>query len=452
QWETLIRTKFAPGAKVHRQGKQVLLYPLEVVDQEANSPDEADQISSGYPQGAIYLAAADPHNPPVRIPYHGYVEPHTNSPFLTPPRAFNLMFKTFVDPLDPIDQIIQATVRQCQTLGTTDLAHIRRAVDQTLAGSTVYLRPETAQGVFMNYHHVQRSTGWQPPFGVAQVGKAFRNELRVEHAVFRTLEFEQLELEYFVPPTESSVWFKYWRNHRLEWWKNYARQPDHFRTRDYKGHELAHYASGCTDIEYQFPWGWDELEGVAHRGDYDLRQHAAVLPGAKQPASDSGTGASNHSIWPHCIESSAGLNRAFLALLLDALDTVPLDSSSGATRTVLRLHPTLAPCKVAVLPLVSKPDLFPACHRLLGDLTRQRIPTRFESQSLKIGKRYYRHDEIGTPWCVTVDYQTLDDNTVTLRERDTMQQTRVRIEDIPLVIQDRLEPSPFTYPASPTVD
>ncbi|KAJ1971402.1 hypothetical protein H4R35_005280 [Dimargaris xerosporica] len=439
QWEELLTTKIVPGAKVVRQGKWVLLFPVNV-DTSKSDPK------------AIYLQPASPDQTlPIKVPYHGYVEPCSNSPFLTNPRSFNLMFKTFVDPIDPIDQIIEETIQyqnhQPSNHGghsTMDARQVRHAVDTSLAGSTVYLRPETAQGVFMNYQQVRRAMALEPPFGVAQVGKAFRNELRVEHAIFRTLEFEQLELEYFVPPSQALAWFDYWKTWRIRWWHAYARQPQCFRFREYERQELAHYASGCSDIEFEFPWGWDEVEGIANRGNFDLTQH--YLPsnntnGAKHPGKPSSTLLDSQEL-PHCIESSAGLNRALLAFLVDAFDQVSLDSGStsspAAVRTVLRLHPHFAPIKAAILPLVSKPEFLTTCQKLAQSFRRRRIPVKIEAQGSKIGKRYYRHDEIGTPWCLTVDYETLADGTVTLRDRDTMQQTRIPLQDAPAIIQEKL--------------
>ncbi|RUP12817.1 glycyl-tRNA synthetase [Jimgerdemannia flammicorona] len=440
QWVTTIAEQLVPGAVVSRHKSDIFLHAERVVE----------PVEGSNAEGKIFLKRTDPNMQPITISYNGYVAPGSNSPFLTASRPFDLMFKTFLDPIDPIDRVIQTTLSHPPSSTTT----VRSAVDTVLRPSMVYLRPETAQGVFINYHNVLRTMKSRPPFGIAQMGKSFRNEIRLEHAIFRTPEFEQLELEYFVPPWESSYWFGYWRQERFAWWLRYANDPARFRTRDHTSDELAHYAQGCMDIEYEFPWGWGEVEGVAHRGDYDLKQHARAT-GERLDFVDESPGVSEsvpagaialetvpkmEDGWPvryvpHVVESSCGLNRSMLAYLFDAFDEVPEETGS---RIVMRLHPRLAPVKCAVIPLIPRPELMELVGLVAGSLRRERVNTVVEAQNLKIGKRYYRHDEIGTPWCVTVDFESVKDGKVTIRERDSGEQMRVRWEEVREIIRDRL--------------
>ncbi|KAI8051090.1 glycyl-tRNA synthetase [Gilbertella persicaria] len=398
--------------KITMEGKQLLLQPVHVVQPTLTQT------------GKIVLETTT--QTPFEVAYHGYVEPNSNSPFLTDSRPFNLMFKTFLDPIDPIDKVIQTTLKE------KDTTQVRHAVDQVLRPSTVYLRPETAQGVFVNFEQVVRTMKTKPPFGIAQVGKSFRNEIRLEHGIFRTPEFEQMELEYFVAPYESQQWFEYWRKERYQWWLEHACHPENFRQRDHGQHEMAHYATGCTDVEYNYPWGWGEVEGVAHRGNYDLTQHVQNT-GANFYVEDPSLPEKKYM--PHVVESSCGLNRAMLAYLCDAFHQV--QEEKGA-RYVLKLHPRLAPIKCAVMPLTGKEEFNPLVQKVAKSLRRHGWYTVVESQKLKIGKRYYRHDEIGTPWCVTVDYQSLEDETVTVRDRDTGEQQRLHWKQIQRFIGDQL--------------
>lgn len=431
-WKDTIEKHVAPGIMATLKGKQILLHVKNFV--------QPDENGNG---GRIDFDSMDQQHP-ISIDYHGYVEPNSNSPFLTDSRPFNLMFKTFLDPIDPIDRIIQTTT---ETAGSK--TNVREAVDDVLRPSTVYLRPETAQGVFVNFEQVTRTMNKRPPFGIAQVGKSFRNEIRLEHGIFRTPEFEQLELEYFCPPWESSHWFKYWRDLRFKWWLDHACHKEHFRQRDHTSNEMAHYATGCTDVEYLYPWGWGEVEGVANRGNYDLTQHIKnsnasfeVVQDNVEPTPGIHTDEcllpteSPARYVPHVIESSCGLNRAMLAYLCDAFHQVGEDGKPP--RSVLKLHPRLAPVKCAVMPLTGKPEFMPIAESVASSLRRQGWYTMVESQKLKIGKRYYRHDEIGTPWCVTVDYQSLEDNTVTIRERDTGDQQRLHWKEVQHYISERL--------------
>jgi glycyl-tRNA synthetase len=293
-------------------------------------------------------------------------------------------------------------------------------------GSIVYLRPETAQGIFLNFKHYLQFSRKRPPFGIAQIGKSFRNEITPGNFIFRTREFEQMEMEYFVPPEEAQRWFDHWLEQRHDWYLRLGIRPDHLRLRAHDRHELSHYSSATSDIEYLFPIGWQELEGIANRGDFDLSKHAEHS-GQKLEYVDSATG---RRYVPHVIEPAAGADRATLAFLVDAYDE---DEIEGETRTVLRLHPQLAPVKVAVLPLVRKdgqPELAREVYRRL----REHLQAEYDEGGA-IGRRYRRQDEIGTPWAVTIDHQSLQDQTVTLRDRDTLTQSRVSID----VLGDELD-------------
>jgi glycyl-tRNA synthetase len=317
---------------------------------------------------------------------------------LTEARDFNLMFETTVGPVKE-------------------------------EGSTVYLRPETAQGIFLNFKNYLQFSRKKPPFGIAQIGKSFRNEITTGNFIFRTREFEQMEMEFFVPPEEAQRWFDHWLEQRMNWWTGLGIRPDHLRLRPHDHEELSHYSSATSDVEYLFPIGWSELEGIANRGDFDLRQHAEYS-GQKLEYVDT---ASGERYVPHVIEPAAGADRALLAFLADAYDE---DEIEGEQRTVLRLHPLLAPVKVAVLPLVRKDGQPELAAEIYRDL-RERVQTEYDEGGA-IGRRYRRQDEIGTPWAVTVDHQSLEDRTVTLRDRDSLQQERVLIADLGEQIDVRL--------------
>src|SRR3712207_5730718 len=317
---------------------------------------------------------------------------------LSEPRQFNLMFETHMGPVQD-------------------------------EGSRVFLRPETAQGIFVNFKNVMQFARKRPPFGIAQVGKSFRNEITPGNFIFRTREFEQMEIEYFVPPEEAEAWHEHWLGERMRWYPALGIRPDHLRLRPHGADELSHYSSATSDIEYLFPMGWSELEGVANRGDSDHSRHAQYS-GEKMDYVDSPTG---RRYVPHVIEPSAGADRATLAFLVDAYDEEEVE---GRERVVLRLHPRLAPVKVAVLPLVNK-DGQPELARRVYEELRERVPTEYDTGG-SIGKRYRRQDEIGTPWGVTVDHQTLEDNTVTLRDRDSLDQPRIAIDELGDELERRL--------------
>ena len=285
-------------------------------------------------------------------------------------------------------------------------------------GNLVYLRPETAQGIFTNFENVRRVMRRKLPFGIAQIGKSFRNEITPGQFVFRTREFEQMEMEFFSHPDEADRWFDYWVEERRAWYLELGMRTANLRLRAHQGDELAHYAVGTYDVEYRFPWGWDELEGIANRTDFDLRMHSEHS-GKDLRYFDQAQG---KRFYPYVIEPAAGATRAAFAFLIDAYDE---EIVRGATRTVLRIDARLAPIKVAVLPLSRKPALVGVTDRV-ASLLRPLWDIEVDVTQA-IGRRYRRQDEIGTPLCVTVDFQTLDDGEVTVRDRDTMAQDRVSI-------------------------
>jgi glycyl-tRNA synthetase len=297
------------------------------------------------------------------------------------------------------------------------------------AGSTVFLRPETAQGIFLDFKTTLGYARRKPPFGIAQVGKSFRNEITPGNFVFRTLEFEQMEMEFFVPPDEAERWHDYWMEQRFEWYVSLGIDREKLRLRPHGPEELSHYSTATSDIEYLYPIGWSELEGIANRGDFDLTQHAK-FSGQKLEYVDTATG---ERYVPHVVEPAAGVGRTVLALLCDAYDE---DEIGGERRTVLRLHPSMAPIKVAVLPLVNKAGMPELARSVYEDL-RGRIPAEYDAGG-SIGRRYRRQDEIGTPFGVTVDGQSTEDSTVTLRDRDTLEQERVPIAGLGDELERRL--------------
>jgi len=284
--------------------------------------------------------------------------------------------------------------------------------------NVVYLRPETAQGMFVNFQNVLNTTRKRLPFGIAQLGKAFRNEITTGNFIFRSREFEQMEIEYFVRPETADEWFNYWVEERQKWYLNLGIRQENLRLRPHRKEELAHYARKCSDIDYNFPMGWAELEGIANRGDYDLAQHARYS-GKELRYFDEET---NEHIVPYIIEPSAGVDRSVLAFLCDAYDE---EMAQGELRVVLHLNPMLAPYKAAVLPLSKKENLAKAAREIYDILRPCWMVHYDDTQS--IGRRYRRQDEVGTPYCVTIDFQSLEDNQVTIRERDSMNQIRVPI-------------------------
>ena len=316
----------------------------------------------------------------------------------TEARAFNLMFQTHAGPVEG-------------------------------EGATVYMRPETAQGMFVNFANVLQTSRKKPPFGIAQVGKSFRNEITPGNFIFRTREFEQMEMEFFVPPAESAKWYDYWCETRMQWYIDLGIPADMLRLRAHEADELSHYSSGTSDIEFKFPWGWGELEGIAQRTDFDLNRHAEF---SKQKL-DYFDQATNERYVPYVVEPAAGANRTMAAFLLAAYNE---DVVNDEPRTVLRLHPRLAPYQVAILPLSKKDSLTPLADQIFSTLSKRYYCDYDETQA--IGRRYRRQDEIGTPYCITVDFDSLEDGQVTIRERDTTQQERVSIDRLEQVLSEKL--------------
>ena len=310
---------------------------------------------------------------------------------LSAPRRFNLMFKTHVGAVED-------------------------------SASVVFLRPETAQGIYVNFKNVVQTSRVKVPFGIAQVGKAFRNEIVTKNFIFRTVEFEQMEMQYFVHSSEDEKWFDYWMNQRMEYYSRLGIRPDRLRFHEHGPDELAHYAKKAFDIEYLFPFGWNELEGIHNRTDFDLSRHAE-FSGKDLTYLDDVKG---ERFLPYIIETSAGLTRTVLMVLADAYEEEEV--GEGDARTVLRFHPDLAPITVGVFPLVKKDGIAEVARKIERELREDF--SSFYDQGGAIGRRYRRQDEIGTPYCITIDYQTKDDNTVTLRFRDSMEQVRVPVSQI----------------------
>jgi glycyl-tRNA synthetase len=319
---------------------------------------------------------------------------------LTEPRAFNLMFKTHVG-----------------------------AAESTAA--VAYLRPETAQGIFLNFNNVMQAARLKPPFGIAQIGKSFRNEITPGNFVFRTREFEQAEMEFFIPPAQNDQWYEYWVNERFNWYVDFGINAEKLRRFVHPKEKLAHYCIACTDVESEYPFGWGELEGIACRTDFDLKSHSEASgkdlryfdPEAKE------------RYVPWVIEPAAGVDRAALTFLIDAYEEQVLPD--GDTRVVLHFHPEIAPITVAVLPLVKKEGMPEKAHEIVNEFFRHGINSFYDEKDA-IGRRYARQDEVGTPYCLTVDGQTLEDGTVTIRERDTMKQDRIKVAEAVKVVQERL--------------
>ena len=320
---------------------------------------------------------------------------------LTEARQFNLMFQTQVGAVED-------------------------------ASSTAYLRPETAQGIFINFKNVLQLARRKPPFGIAQTGKSFRNEITPGNFLFRVREFEQMEMEFFVPPAEAETWYRYWVDARFDWYLKYGLREENLRKREHDAEERSHYSSGTTDIEYLYPIGWSELEGIANRGDFDLTQHTQ-FSGTKLEF----VGQDGERYTPHVIEPAVSIERIFVALLVDAYHE---EVVADRERTVLRLHPAVAPVKAAILPLIPRNDDMVTHARGLYDELRRRHLVEYDDSG-QIGRRYRRQDEIGTPWAFTIDDQTLEDETVTVRDRDSLAQDRLPISGVRAVARGRARPS-----------
>jgi glycyl-tRNA synthetase len=313
-----------------------------------------------------------------------------NKNTFTEARKFNLMFKTFIGPVED-------------------------------SGAVVYLRPETAQGIFVNFLNVQSASRLKLPFGIAQVGKAFRNEINTKNFLFRTREFEQMEMQFFVNPKEDTKWYDYWKEMRLEWFKSLGMTASKLRYHDHPEDKLAHYAKDATDIEYEFPFGWGEIEGIHNRTDFDLGRHEEYSGKSLKYYDES----IKEKYVPYIIETSAGASRSFMAFLIDAYYE---EEVKGESRAVLKFHPRLAPIKAAIFPLVNKDGMPEIAREIEADL-RKSLRVFYDDKGA-VGRRYRRQDEAGTPYCITVDNQTLDDQTVTVRDRDSMEQERVAMDQL----------------------
>ncbi|MDF9298056.1 glycine--tRNA ligase [Geobacillus stearothermophilus] len=339
-------------------------------------------------------------------------------------------------PLAKMDELIKEYDITCPECGSRDFTNVRQfnLMFKTYQGVTessaneIYLRPETAQGIFVNFKNVQRTMRKKLPFGIAQIGKSFRNEITPGNFTFRTREFEQMELEFFCKPGEELQWFDYWKQFCKDWLLSLGMKEDNIRLRDHAKEELSHYSNATTDIEYHFPFGWGELWGIASRTDYDLRRHMEYS-GEDFHYLDQET---NERYVPYCIEPSLGADRVTLAFMIDAYDEEELED--GTTRTVMHLHPALAPYKAAVLPLSKK--LADGAHRIYEELAKHFMVDYDETGS--IGKRYRRQDEIGTPFCITYDFESEQDGQVTVRDRDTMEQVRLPIGELKAFLEEKI--------------
>jgi glycyl-tRNA synthetase len=321
----------------------------------------------------------------------------------TEARKFNLMFKTFVGPVED-------------------------------SGAVVYLRPETAQGIFVNFLNVQSASRQKPPFGIAQIGKAFRNEINTKNFLFRTREFEQMEMQFFVKPGSDDEWFEYWRQQRYEWFTRLGLTKEKLRWHQHEPDALAHYAKDAYDIEYEFPFGWGEIEGVHNRTDYDLSRHEEYSGKALKYFDDQ----TKEKYTPFIIETSAGASRSLMAFLVDAYreEEAPTADGKAETRVVMKFHPSLAPLKAAIFPLVNRDGMPELAKKVETDLRKHmRV---FYDDSGAVGRRYRRQDEIGTPFTITIDSDSLNDQTVTVRDRDTMVQDRVSMDALRLFLIERL--------------
>ncbi|MGL4463393.1 MAG: glycine--tRNA ligase, partial [Planctomycetia bacterium] len=377
-----------------------------------DSDDDAKKAAVKKFEKAAKKAGVKPPDPTPTTPFleasktlglTRIVGPDVDAPgSLTEPRAFNLMFKTNVGALED-------------------------------SSSIAYLRPETAQGIFVNFKNVVDTSRVRTPFGIAQIGKAFRNEINPRNFTFRSREFEQMEIEFFCKPEESAEWYKFWRDYRYQWYVRHGLQSSRLRLRDHAPDELAHYAKGCADVEFEFPFGVSELEGIANRADFDLKQHGQFAGKDLRYFDDQEPDKEKQRYLPHVIEPSAGADRATLAFLCEAFHE---DEIEGEVRTVLKFHPRFAPIKAAVFPLVKKDGMPEKAGEIYRTL-RKKFNVFYDEKGA-IGRRYRRMDEAGTPFCLTIDGQTAVDGTVTVRDRDTLKQDRVPIDELAARIEDRI--------------
>jgi len=369
----------------------------------------------------------------------GYVCPVCGCGDLSAERMFNLMFRTSLGPIDPLQEILDAFDALAPLSSEERKARLAEIVNR----SAVYLRPETAQGMFVNFLNVLNCSRLKPPFGIAQMGKSYRNEITTSNLTFRTCEFEQMEMEYFVEPGTDEEWYRYWQSERLSWYRSLGMRSERLRLRAHEHKELAHYAKACCDVEYFFPFEtddgegeWGELEGIANRTDYDLKRHSEYS-GKDLSYFETET---RRRFIPYVIEPAAGADRAALAFLCDAYaeDKAPDAEGREEVRVVLRFHPRLAPIKAAVLPLVKRDGMPDKAEAIMKALLAEGIKC-FYDEAGAIGRRYRRMDEAGTPWCITIDADTLKDETITIRDRDSMQQVRVPMAGVVTWLKERLQ-------------
>jgi glycyl-tRNA synthetase len=403
----------------------------------------ADHAPKKEPGSTVeYLEGGKKKGKPLRgtVGEKGYVCPACGSMDLSDERKFNLMFRTSLGPVDPLQEMAQALAGK-----SLSVEEVRKLLEEKMKESAVYLRPETAQAMFVQFGNIQQALALKIPFGIAQMGKSFRNEVTVEHFIFRSCEFEQMEMEYFVEPGKQKEAMQHWKDERLQWYLRYANRKEKFRLRRHEPNELAHYAEDCYDVEYEYPWGWGELEGIASRTDYDLDKHSKFsgvpLTYFDQEKTDPATGKKGWRYIPYVIEPAAGATRATLMFLLDAFEyDSPRADAEGEKklRRVLKLHPRLAPYKVAVLPLVKRDGMPELAREIVKEFFRSGVNAKYDEQH-SIGKRYSRHDEVGTPYCLTIDGDSLRERTVTIRERDTTEQQRIKIDEALQVVRKRLE-------------
>jgi glycyl-tRNA synthetase len=348
------------------------------------------------------------------------------------------MFRTSLGPVDQLTEV--ARELEGKSLSAKE---IREKLEEAARRTAIYLRPETAQAMFVQFLNVQQSLSMKVPFGIAQIGKSFRNEIVTEHFIFRSCEFEQMEMEFFCEPGAQKEWMDYWRKERHAWWTRLANGKEKFRFRAHEDDELAHYSDECYDVEYQYPWGWGELEGIASRTDYDLSRHGEAsgvkLSYFDQNKTDPNTGKTGWRYVPYVIEPAAGLTRAVLCFLLDAYaEEHGVDAKGEAkTRVLLKLNPRLAPYKAAVLPLVNKDGQPELAMDIVKQFRQLGVNVSYDDKQ-SIGKRYARHDEIGTPYCLTVDGDSLADRSVTIRDRDTARQDRIPVAQAISTVRERV--------------
>ncbi len=413
------------------RGDQLVVFALVFVADDGNS-EEVDEILFAAPGEAGKTADAEligvhrkrigtiakrfGKSAPDHLALHddALTDPELRSKILAPnakepgsltaPRAFNLMFKT----------------------------HVGAMEDHS---SVAYLRPETAQGIFVNFKNVLDTARVKLPFGIGQIGKAFRNEINPRNFTFRSREFEQMEIEFFCRPEEAAQWYTFWRDRRFQWYQDLGIRAENLHLREHDKSELAHYAAGCADVEYDFPFGQSELEGIANRADFDLSQHMQTSGKDLRYFDDQATSDELRRFLPHVIEPSAGADRGTLAFLCDAYHE---DEVGGETRTVMRLHPRLAPIKAAVFPLVKKEGMPEKAQEIYRSL-RKHFNVAYDEKGA-IGRRYRRQDEAGTPYCITVDGDTLAQGSVTVRDRDTLEQHRVGVDELQNFLRDAIEP------------